>query len=273
MSFTIFSATGCMRCKVVKSYMDDHAMDYEEHDVQALGKDEFNLFYRKNRPSIYRGEDGIEFPILFTGEKIRQGVGEILAFLKAEDRLNEFVKRSDLSHGWISGLNIFAKDVSMGDDFLEILRHIKTQGLMIQLETDGRNASLLKIITSENLVDRLIFQLRGPVEFYNFITGYPLESEEICASLSLVEKIPEYQIILPIICLERPGGETGFLTHEEAGQAAALVEKATGSKKHPFFIKEVVPSSELGIAPLPSAAFFKYRTACRPHMVMTEILK
>ena len=99
MSFTIFSATGCMRCKIVKSYMDDHAMVYEEHDIKAEGKDAFNLFYRENRPNIYRGKDGVEFPILFTGKKIIQGVGEILAFLKAEDRLNEFVKRSDLGCG------------------------------------------------------------------------------------------------------------------------------------------------------------------------------
>jgi len=273
MPFTIFSATGCMRCKIVKSYMNDHAMAYEDHDIKASGKDVFNIFYREHRPDIYRGKEGIEFPILFTGEKIIQGVGKIIAFLKAEDRLNEFVKRSDLSHGWISGLNVSANDASMGDDFLAILRYLKTHGLMIQLATDGRNAHLLETIITDSLVDRLIFQLKGPAELYEIITGYPLESEELCTSLSLVGKSPEYQIILPIACLERPDGETGFLTHEEATQAAALVEQATGSKKHPFFIKGVVPPTELGIVPLPPAAFFKYRTACRPHMVLAEILK
>lgn len=198
MSFSIFSAAGCLRCKIVKSYMDDHKIIYKDHDIKTFGKDAFNLFYRKHRTDIYRGNDGIEFPILFTGKKIRQGVGEILAFLKAEDKLNEFVKRSDLSHGWISGLNVSAKDASMGEDFLEILRYIKTRGLMIQLKTDGRNSSLLETITSESLVDRLIFQIRGPAELYEIITGYPLVSEDLSRSLSLVEKTPEYQIILPI---------------------------------------------------------------------------
>ncbi len=273
MSFNIFSATGCMRCKIIKSYMDDHAIVYKDHDIKSSGKDAFNVFYRKNRNVIYRGEEGIEFPILFTKEKIKQGVGEILAFLKADDKLNEFVTRSDLSHGWISGLNVSAKNTSMGDDFLEILRYMKTSGLMIELETDGRNARLLEIIISENLVDRLIFKLRGPAELYKIITGYPLENEELCTSLSLVDKIPEYQIILPIACIERPGEEAGFLTFEEAKQAAALVEKATGSKKHPFFIKKVNPPPEMDLAPLPSSAFFKYRTSCRPYMVLAEILK
>lgn len=198
MSFSIFSAAGCLRCKIVKFYMDDHKIIYKDLDIKTFGKDAFNLFYRKHRTDIYRGNDGIEFPILFTGKKIRQGVGEILAFLKAEDKLNEFVKRSDLSHGWISGLNVSAKDASMGEDFLEILRYIKTRGLMIQLKTDGRNSSLLETITSESLVDRLIFQIRGPAELYEIITGYPLVSEDLSRSLSLVEKTPEYQIILPI---------------------------------------------------------------------------
>jgi len=273
MSFTIFSATGCTRCKIVKSYMDYHAIVYEDHDIKAKGKDVFNAFYRKNRNVIFRGEDGIEFPILSTRGKIKQGVGEILAFLKAEDRLNEFVTRSDLSHGWINGLNASGKDTSMGDDFLEILRYMKTSGLMIELETDGRNAGMLEIITSESLADRLIFKLRGPAELYEIITGYPLGNEELCTSLSLVDKIPEYQIILPIACIERSGEETDFLTFEEANQAAALVEKATGSKKHPFFIKKVIPPPEMDLAPLPSPAFFKYRTSCRPYMVLAEILK
>ncbi len=273
MPFTLFSATGCMRCKIVKSYMDDHAMVYEEHDIKANGKDAFNLFYRKNRPDIYRGKEGVEFPILFTGEKIKQGAGEIIAFLKADDKLNEFVKRSDLSHGWISGLNIFTTDVSMSNDFLEILRYIKTHGLLIQLETDGRNAFLLETIITENLADRLLFQLRGPAELYKTITGFPIENKDIYKSLSLIQQSPEYQIILSIAYLVRPDGETGYITHEEARRAAALVEQVTGSKKHPFFIKGVIPPPELDITPLPLSAFFKYRTACRPHMVLAEILK
>ena len=273
MAFTIFSTTGCMRCKIVKSYMDDHGMVYEDHDIKAEDKDVFNGFYRRNRPDIFRGKEGIEFPILYTGEKIKQGVGEILAFLKSEDKLTEFIKRSDLSHGWISGLNISAGNVSMGNDFLEILRYIKAHGLLIQLETDGRNANLLETIIKENLVDRLFFQLRGPAELYKAITGYSLKDEDLFKSLSLVKKSPEYQIILSIACLERPNGETEFLTYEEAKKAAALVEQATGSKKHPFYIKGVVPPPELGIKALPSSAFFKYRTACRPHMILAEILK
>jgi len=253
--------------------MDDHAMIYEENDIKAEGRDAFNLFYRNNRPDIYRGREGVEFPILFTGDKIRQGVGVILAFLKAKDKLGEFVGRSDLSHGWINGLNVSANDASMGDAFLDILRYLKTHGLLIQLSTDGRNAHLLEIIITEGLVDRLIFHLRGPAELNKTITGYPLKSEELFNSLSMVEKSPEYQIILSIECLESPDDEPRYLTFEEATRTAALVEQATGSKKHPFFIEEVVPPPDLNIAPLPLSAFYKYRTACRPHMVLAEILK
>ena len=106
--------------------MDEYSIAYKDHNIKAGGKDDFNAFYRKNRSHIFRGEEGIEFPILYTGKKIIQGVGEILAFLKTEDKLNEFVKKSDLSHGWISGLNIFADSNLMEDVFLDILRNLQT---------------------------------------------------------------------------------------------------------------------------------------------------
>lgn len=161
MSFTLFSATGCMRCGIVKSYMDEHDLAFEDYDIKADGKDRFKKFYKDNRSRIFRGEEGLEFPILFTNEKVFQGVGVIIAFLRAKGALDGFFTRSDLSLGWISGLNVSAKKISNGDAFVEILRFLKNHGLMIQMETDGRNALLLETIIKENLINRLIFNLRG----------------------------------------------------------------------------------------------------------------
>ena len=69
-----------------------------------------------------------------------------------------------------------------------------------------------------------------------------------------------------------------YLTPEEIGQTAQMIEAATGSKKHPYELRPFKPQSTLNdslkaMDELPSNAMFKYRTAARPHLVMTEIEK
>jgi glutaredoxin len=273
MSFILFTATGCARCNTAKSFMNDKGISYEENDIKGDGREAFNLFYRENRSRIYRGKEGVEFPILFTGEKIIQGVGEIIGWLQARDNLKGFIHRSELSHGWIDGLNISTGTRDWGDDFLTVLRYLKKQGLKIQLESDGRNADLLEVVIHENLVDRIIFELLGSAAIYEGITGRSLKGEELVKSIILAIQAPDYKIVLTINPLKRDDGELTYISTEEAAKAAALVEQITGSKKHPFFVRALSPSPELDIAPLPQTALFKYRTACRRYMVMTEIFK
>jgi pyruvate formate lyase activating enzyme len=63
------------------------------------------------------------------------------------------------------------------------------------------------------------------------------------------------------------------ITVEEAAEAAALVEKATGSKHHPFFIQPLAPPPGSGLDALKPPQLFKYRTQCQRFMVRAEILK
>jgi pyruvate formate lyase activating enzyme len=273
MSFVIFTATGCERCNTAKSFMNDKGISYEEKDIKGYGREAFNLFYRENRSRIYRGKEGLEFPILFTGEDVIQGVGEIIGWLQAGDNLTGFIHRSELSHGWIDGLNISSGARDWGDDFLTVLRYLKKQGLKIQLESDGRNADLLEVVIRETLVDRIIFELLGTPEIYDAITGRPVKQEELIQSILLTIQAPDYQFVLTLHPLKRNEGKLAFITPEEAAQAAALVEQITGNKKHPFFVRALSPSPGLDIAPLPHTALFKYRTACRRYMVMAEIFK
>ncbi len=273
MMLQLFTATGCMRCKIVKTYMAKNKIAFEELDINTDGKEAFKDFYRKNRPDIFRGLEGVEFPILFTGSRIYQGVGIILAYLMADERLNRFVTRSDLSHGWISGLNISAEPFADGRDFLALLEFLKDNGLMIQLETDGRNPLLLEQILKENRVHRLIFHLRGPAELYEPITGLALMPDDLIQSLSLLNKAAEYQILLQISVIPREDGTSRYLSPEEAARSAEIVEKATGRKKHPFFIQAPSWTNKMNISQLLPAELFKYRTLCRRHMVLCDILK
>lgn len=262
-----------MRCSIAASYMDDHGISYDKQDIHARGKEVFKTFYRENRSAIFRGPEGVEFPILFTGQKVVQGVGRVLAFLQAGDLLDKWVKPSLLTHGWISGLDLSDAALLDGADFLAVVRFMKKKGLKIQLDTNGRNPHLLETLAAENAIDRLIFTLNGPGDRYAELTGLSLDDTDLERSLSLLNCIPAYKIILPVRPVAQSDDRTVSVTPEEAARAAALVERATGSKKHPFYIRPVVPSPETGLPALAPASLFTYRTRCRRYMVLAEIFK
>ena len=100
MSNTIYTATGCVRCKITKSFMAGNGIEFEEFDFQGDGKDAFGKFYRANRKDIYRDQDGVEFPVFSDSSQIRQGVSVIIGYLVSGGKLDGFIKRSRLHGEW-----------------------------------------------------------------------------------------------------------------------------------------------------------------------------
>jgi len=143
-TYTLFTATGCARCKIAKKFMDEKGIGYEEHDISGEGKDLFGRFYRNNRSSVYRGKEGIEFPVFTDGTIIRQGVGVVIAFLRAGTRLDGFIGRSELSHGWMDGIHVSEGDPALADEVAEVLGFLKKNGLKVQFDTNGKHASVLQ---------------------------------------------------------------------------------------------------------------------------------
>ena len=92
MSYILYTATGCSRCKIAKKFMDERAIPFQEVDIKAEGKDAFGQFYRNNRSAVFRGKEGIEFPIFTDDAAIRQGVGVVLAYLHAGTKLDRLYR-------------------------------------------------------------------------------------------------------------------------------------------------------------------------------------
>lgn len=272
MKHTLYSAAGCIRCSIVKQYMAENGISFEEWDIKGNGKEAFKTFYKANRKAVRRGLDGIEFPILCADEHIYQGLGVALAFLMAGDQLKENVVPSDLCHGWVGGINLFSSpgpDEQMMSAYLE---YLNSSGIRVELETDGRNPGLLEKLTGKGLVGRVLFLLRGPAELYETITGTVLPREDLVKSLELLESVPDYQIIVPVEPYLDDNGNPAFISPEQAAQAAELVEQVTRSKTHPFFIRAAAAGSSAGDNKPDTPNLFKYRTLCRRFMVKCEIL-
>ena len=281
MRHTLFTATGCQRCKIAKRFMDERKIDYEEVDIKGEGMETFRSFYGQNRKSVYRGKEGIEFPVYTDGTAIRQGVGVVIAYLQAGAKLDGFIGRSQLSKGWIDGLHISDGDPAMAREFVAVLRILKKSGLKLQLETNGKNASLLDQLLEHGIGDRVVMDVMGPLALYRNRIGEEVDPTEIKKSIALVPKFPDHEFqttIAPIIRREGETPEISYLAPEEIGETAKLIKDASGSQKHPYLLRLFDPGTCMddrlkSIEELPYSAMFRYRTAAREHQVLAEIEK
>jgi len=281
MRHTLFTATGCQRCKIAKRFMDEHKIDYEEVDIKGEGMDAFREFYGKNRKSVYRGKEGIEFPVYTDGTTIRQGVGVVIAYLQAGAKLDGFIGRSQLAKGWIDGLHISGGDLVMAKEFIAVMRILKKGGLKLRVDTNGKNVSVLDQLLAHGIGDRVVMDVKGPLTLYRNLFGEEVDQTEITKSIALVTKFPEYEFqttVAPIIRLKGETPEISYMAPEEIGETAKLIKDVTGSHNHPYLLRLFDPGSCLddrfkSIEELPYSAMFKYRTAARQHQVLAEIEK
>jgi len=280
MGNTIFTATGCSRCKIAKKFMDEHGIPFQELDISAEGKDRFGQFYRNNRSSVYRGKEGIEFPVFTDGTIIRQGVGVVIAFLHAGTKLDGFIGRSELSHGWMDGIHVSEGDPALTDDLVGVLSYIRKNGMNLQLDTDGRNAQVLDRLLAEKLGDRVVMEVKGPLSLYGGMLGREIDPVEVKKTMELVTRFPEYRFRTAIGPVVRKEGEPeiSYLTPEEVAETARLIQESTGSYKQPYVLRvfepEAAPDERLkSVGKLTSNDLLRHRSAARKFQVLTEIEK
>jgi pyruvate formate lyase activating enzyme len=276
MSYQIYTTTGCVRCKIVKRYLNANKIAYAEYDFKAEGKEAFSRFYREHRHKIFRDQDGVEFPVFTNGTVIRQGVGVVIGYLVAGDALSEYISRSLLHGEWIDGFDISRGDPGKSEELIQVLTFLKQNGLRIQLTTDGRNGSVLEKIIDNGLADRVIMEVRGPGHLYEPLTGRSLHDAELEQSVVLTTRAPEYLFFTTVMPMIQGGSEFRYLTPEEVGQTAELIATATGSNTHPYELRSFDPLQANDVklrtvAALSAGDLFKYRTAARRNMIKTEV--
>lgn len=281
MSNTIYTATGCSRCKIAKKFMDERGIAYQDLDIKGDGKEAFGQFYRDNRSAVYRGKEGIEFPVFTDGTIIRQGVGVILAFFQAGARLDGFIGRSELSHGWMDGIHVSLGDPAQTGDLVTVLGYVRKNGINLQLDTDGRNAGVLETLLGQKLGDRVIMDVKGPLNLYAGIVGQEIDPAEITKTLRLVTSFPEYRFQTTVTPLLPQGGAVGevrYMTPEEVAETAKLIKEETGSHRQPYVLRTFYPAGAPDeplkkVEKLTPNDLFRYRSAARKYQVLAEIEK
>ncbi len=279
----LYTAPNCMRCKIVKGFLKENNQAVKEIDFQ-LDKEEFNAFYRANRPSIYRNPEGVEFPIYTDGEVIKQGSGEIIAYLLSKGALSLSVKQSDLLHGWVSGLYPSLCPKEEEDNFLILTETLAKGGLSVCLRSDGRKPELVQKLIDKGIVKKLEVNFYGKPETYDIlnksmgIENNPLEAESVAKTIEIAKKFSHSEIKLQIIPLYE-GDCYRYITKEEMGDAAKFIADAASDKQLEIKIS-VCKGEELLAMQLDKKLsepeqqdLFKYRSAAREYLFKIDIKK
>lgn len=280
MSITIYSAPGCLRCKIVKQFLDETGRSYQDVDALGAGRQTFGNFYRNHRNRIHRGPDGVEFPIFSEGETVRQGLPAVLAHLIAGPALQGFFKPGLLHGRWVDGIHISGGDPARGERLLEVLALLKRQQLKLQIETNGVNASLLEQVLDRELADRVIMEVIGPLELYDSLLQPPVDPQEIKRSIARVCQCDDYYFYTSIAPLVRKNDDIepfSYISPAQIAEAALLVKEAAGDSRQPYKLKAFDPRTAddprlQKCEPLAKNDLFRYRTMARKHQFKTELV-
>ena len=281
MTITLYSATGCVRCKIARQFLNERGLTFQDYDALGEGRQAFRSFYQENRQNIYRGPEGVEFPIFCDGEVIRQGLPAVVAHLIGGPALNGFFKPGHLHGQWLDGIHISDGAPSSGEELLEVLAYLKKQNFKIRIDTNGLNADLLASILEHSLADRVVMEVKGPPELYSLILNQPVDPAELEKSIGLVSKCSDYAFFTTIAPVARQNGDPtqiSYITPAEIAQTAALIKKAAGDNRQPYGLRFIDPKASGGenlhtLEALPQNVQFRYRTEARRHQFKTEILK
>ena len=275
----IYSATGCIRCKIARQFLEDHGITCHEKDALAEDREAFKAFYKHHRAKIYRGPEGIEFPILMDGEVICQGLPMVLGHLIRGPALDGFFKPGTLHGEWIDGIQVSGGNATYCEDFLTVLNYLKKQQLKLQIETNGINADLLERVLHQQLADRVIMELPGPLEIYESLLQQPFDPAEIKKSIALVAACDDYCFTTTFRpFLRKNDGPTAIstLTPDEVAEIALLIKEVTGSSTQPYRLQvlgtQAVRNSNLQPDQiLTPADLLAYRNKARKFQFKTEI--
>lgn len=274
MSITLYTAPDCLRCKIVKGFLAEREIPYETVDFKGDAQT-FNTFYRANRKAIYRNPEGVEFPLFDDGEVIRQGSGEIIAYLLSGHALEGAVTRSDLLHGWISGLYLSQCPADQEDHFVELVRQLATGGLSVCVQTDGRNPALLERLIGLGVLSKVQLNIPGPAAVYEALYGAAPSKEELAKTIGLVRAFPDHDI--RFLASPIPGAEGArWPSRAEAAEAAHMVFEACGDHQLPYAIASVtpdMPQGMQGLEPVADAMMLKYRSASREFLFKADMQK
>ncbi len=89
--------------------------------------------------------------------------------------------------GKLQGVVISGGEPTLHDDLPELIRHIRSLGFLVKLDTNGTNPEMLEQLLHDQLLDYVAMDIKGPPASYQTIAAYPIDMAAILGSIELIK--------------------------------------------------------------------------------------
>ncbi len=153
---------------------------------------------------------------------------------------------------WVSNIVVTGGEPTIHKNLYRLLGELKSMGMQIKLDSNGSSPSTLKGLVSDDLVDYIAMDVKGPVNNYKRWCGIDVDTSVIEESIDFImEGSVDYEFRMTVV---------PFLHREEDVYEAA--ERIKNAKK--FFIQEFRPRDTLNpsycnVRPFPQSKMSRIR--------------
>ncbi|MFA6022538.1 MAG: anaerobic ribonucleoside-triphosphate reductase activating protein [Candidatus Pacearchaeota archaeon] len=200
--------------------------------------------------SQYLGLSMIDYPeklsaVLFTGDcNWRCNACHGKEILENIDNYSEekIFNLIDLKKNWIDGVVLCGGEPTQEPDIVHFIRKLKGRELLVKLDTNGSNYSVLQELLDDKLVDYVAMDVKGPLYLYDKIVGKHVDlRDDVEKGMSIVPRFPRYEFRTTIVPVIREN-ETRFLNPVEMMDTARWMVDNTQSNEHNYYIQKFVPN-------------------------------
>ncbi len=135
---------------------------------------------------------------------------------------------------FIDGVVITGGEPTLQPDLPEYIRHIKSLGFLVKLDTNGSDPKMLKDLISQKLVDYIAMDFKAPLdERYAKVTGVPMDLESVKESIKAIYDSDVDYEFRTTVC-------PAFLDEKDIEEIARSIK---GAKK--YVLQQFVPRDTL----------------------------
>ena len=150
-----------------------------------------------NRKAIYRNPKAWRFPLFDDGTVIKQGSGEVIAYLLSGHALEER-GHAQRHCGWISGLYLSQCPAAGEDHFVELVQQLAKKGGLTVCATDGRTIPpCSERLIGLNALAKVQLNIPGPASVYEALYGSAPTKDRLAKTIELVKAFPDHEIRFP----------------------------------------------------------------------------
>lgn len=101
--------------------------------------------------------------------------------------INSFFEFLEKRKRYLKGVSITGGEPTIHSDLPIFIEKIKTLGYLVKLDTNGTNPEMIKTLLTDNLVDYIAMDVKGPMEKYEKIVNAKVEIEKILKSIEIIK--------------------------------------------------------------------------------------